>query len=347
MVRAIRARLSTGGVRTPRMAAVCAVVLVLAACASSPGTDDVDTARPPMVHTAPDRPDRPVDPRLESAIESALHPPEEIRVYTGSGSPVEWADLVRAAGDVEVVLLGEIHNDGVGHRARHALVAAGITADTSTAISLEMFETDVQEVLDEYLGGWISEEHFLRASRPWDNYASDYRPYVEMAREAGLPLLGANPPRRYVNRVSRLGTESLAELPPSARRWLPPLPYPGPSDAYRAEWESLMEGAGPHGVSGPEGEAAAERMLEAQGLWDAGMAWTIVEAIRADAVDRIIHVAGAFHVANGTGIPELVQHYRPGTTMLLIIGYPVDPGSDFDPVAHGGRGDFILLAPTR
>ncbi len=345
MVRELRARLSAGIVRSARVGAVCGVVLMLVACASSPGAEGTDTREPPMVHTAPDRPDRPVDPRLDSAIESALEPPDEIRVYTGSGTPVEWADLVRAAGEVEVVLLGEIHNDGVGHRARQALVAASITDGPSAAISLEMFETDVQGVLDEYLGGWISEEHFLGASRPWNNYDPDYRPYIEMAREAGLPVFGANPPRRYVNRVSRLGAESLAELPSSALQWLPPLPYPGPSDAYRAEWESLMEGAGPHGPSGPEGEAAAERMLEAQGLWDAGMAWTIVEALRSDAVERVIHVAGAFHIANGTGIPELVRHYRPETTLLLVVGYPVAPGNEFDPDAHGGRGDFILLAP--
>ena len=297
-----------------------------------------------MVHTAPEGPDRPTDVVRDLPDRE---PPNEVLLFTGSGEPVEWDALVRAAGAAEIVLLGEIHNDGVGHRARHALVAASLDGGPPAAISLEMFETDVQPVLDEYLAGHITEDHFLRASRPWDNYDPDYRPYVELARAEGIPVIAANPPRRYVNRVSRLGPDALLALPPAARQWLPPLPYPGPSDAYRAEWEALMEGAGPHGHAGPGGAEGMENMLQSQALWDAGMAWSIVQALAGDEVARVLHVAGAFHVANGTGIPELLEHYRPGSSVLLVVGYPLEPGEGFDPERHGGRADFILLSPTR
>ena len=55
-----------------------------------------------------------------------------------------------------------------------------------------------------------------------------------------MPVLAANAPRRYVNRVSRLGRESLFDLPPRARSFLPPLPYPPATEAYREEWTTLM-----------------------------------------------------------------------------------------------------------
>src|SRR3954467_8455063 len=68
---------------------------------------------------------------------------------------------------------------------------------------MEMFERDVQIVLDEYLSDLITEQHFLASSRPWGNYKTDYRPLVELAKEKHLDVIAANAPRRYVNMVSR------------------------------------------------------------------------------------------------------------------------------------------------
>jgi hypothetical protein len=40
-----------------------------------------------------------------------------------------------------------------------------------------------------------------------------------------MPVVAANAPRRYVNRVSRLGASSVADIGPEGRRFLPPMPY--------------------------------------------------------------------------------------------------------------------------
>jgi hypothetical protein len=60
-------------------------------------------------------------------------------------------------------------------------------------VAMEMFERDVQGVLDQYLAGTITEEQFLKASRPWPRFATDYRPLVEFARAHKLdcPCCGA------------------------------------------------------------------------------------------------------------------------------------------------------------
>ena len=63
---------------------------------------------------------------------------------------------------------------------------------------------------------------------------------VEFAKAHGMPVLAANAPRRYVNRVSRKGPASLDSLTVWGKSWLPPLPYPGPSPAYKAKWDRLM-----------------------------------------------------------------------------------------------------------
>lgn len=273
---------------------------------------------------------------------SSPPPPEAVdfRLFRGDGEPASWNELVDAAASARIILLGESHQDTVGHRLRHRLVEELADrqevrrADPAMVVSLEMFERDVQLVLDEYVAGLVTEEHFLRAARPWPSYARDYRPYVELARERGFPVVAANPPRRYVNRVARLGPEALEDLPEEAFRWLPPLPVDPPSERYREEWRHAM---------GEGHEHAGESALMAQNLWDAGMAHAIHRALEAHPEASLVHVSGSFHVAGGTGIPEHLARFRPGEDVLIIVGVPVAEVGVFDPDRHGGRGNFVLL----
>ncbi|HMT09973.1 MAG TPA: ChaN family lipoprotein, partial [Pyrinomonadaceae bacterium] len=109
---------------------------------------------------------------------------EQFRLFDGKGNAVTMEQLVKAMGDVDAVFLGELHDDAVGHAVQAEVfrrVVAQYCQARQCALSLEMFERDVQTVLDEYLAGQISENHFMLSSRPWGNYKTDYRPLVELA----------------------------------------------------------------------------------------------------------------------------------------------------------------------
>ncbi len=202
------------------------------------------------------------------------------RVFTGDGEPASLEDIVQAMANVDAVLIGEIHTDPVGHwieaelfRRALELVGAGEEAGVlrPVGLSLEMFERDVQGIVDEYLQDLITEGQFKASARPWEYYDSDYRSMVEMAKEAGVSVLAANAPRRYVNRVSRLGRDALRDLSPRARGALPPLPYPPPTDAYREEWNALMAGMTmEQQCPVPEEEGAKKEGME-KGAEKAGM----------------------------------------------------------------------------
>ncbi len=316
---------------------------------------------------------------------------QHFRVFTGDGEPVSLQDVVRAMAQADAVLVGESHTDPVGHWVQIQLLrealAANRAADQSgalrrLALSLEMFERDVQDIVDEYLQDLITEEQFKSSARPWEYYDFDYRPIVELAKEAGIPVIAANAPRRYVNRVTRLGRDALNELPTRARDFLPPLPYPQPTAAYREEWLALMAempmerqcevpaaeaqgagaGAGHAAVDpprverpvhppeeSPAGEAPSHRAafmengLQAQALWDASMAHAITTFLDQNPGALVLHMVGGFHVENHTGIPEQVQHYRPGTRSLVVSMEIADDFRSFDPAEHTGRGDFVIL----
>jgi uncharacterized iron-regulated protein len=239
------------------------------------------------------------------------------------------------------VFVGEEHNDPVTHQVQALLLQRAFTdhgAARTVVLSLEMFERDVQYIVDEYLDDLISESHFLSSARPWDRYQTDYRPMVEFARAHELEVVAANAPRRYVNRASRLGRDSLEVLGPDARRYLPPMPYPEASAAYQAEWDALMGDAAAHMSGDP---------LDGQTLWDASMGNAVATALDRTPGALVLHMAGGFHVENGTGTPEALQHYRPGTRSLIVAARPAADPTMWDAERFDGLGDFVVvtLAP--
>lgn len=278
----------------------------------------------------------------------ALEAGVNYRVYDADGRPSSIdAILSRALGE-EVLLVGEEHGDLVGHRVEEVLfrslidtLTEGAGPDRRLVLSLEMFESDVQYVVDEYLAGLVTETHFLESARPWTDYEIRYRPMVEAARDAGLPVVAANAPRRYVNRVSRIGAPALDDLPPTAQAFLPPLPYPLASRTYRAQWDSLMASFG--GGGGTHDAAAGERTLQAQALWDASMGHSIVDALMRNLGSLVVHYAGSFHVERGTGIPERIADYRPGTRVMAVVMRAVDDVESWVPAEHAGLGDYVIL----
>src|ERR1041384_837663 len=141
------------------------------------------------------------------------------RIYDATGKPATFDQVLAAFDANDVVFVGETHNDRTAHLIEQQLLTGAYTrlpnqqtGARALTLSLEMFERDVQTVLDEYLNDLITERQFLASSRPWNNYETDYRPLVEFARTHHLPVVAANAPERYVNRVGRLGRESLQAL---------------------------------------------------------------------------------------------------------------------------------------
>src|SRR5690606_852088 len=72
-------------------------------------------------------------------------------------------------------------------------------------LSLEMFERDVQPLLDAYLADQVGEDSLLAQGRPWPRYDTDYRPAVEWARFHDWPVTAANNRRPIASAIARGG----------------------------------------------------------------------------------------------------------------------------------------------
>lgn len=132
----------------------------------------------------------------------------------------------------DIVLVGEQHDDPNTHRLERAILEGLSRRRSSIVLALEMFERDVQRNVDDYLAGTLAEVEFLRTSRPWPRYATDYRPLVEFARAHRWPVIAGNAPRRYATRVATDGLVALDSLPAEERGWRHSTRIPNRVDTY-------------------------------------------------------------------------------------------------------------------
>ncbi len=264
---------------------------------------------------------------------------EQYRIYDGKGNPATLADILKMAKASDAVFLGENHDDAVGHAFQAEVFRQIVEAEMANrklGLTLEMFERDVQVVVDEYLSGLVTENHFLLSSRPWGNYKWDYRPLVELAKEKKLPVIAANAPRRYINMVSRNGRDALSGLSKDALKWLPPLPYGEPSAAYAAKFKALM---GPS----PEAQMGIDKILASQSLWDASMAHAVATFLKKNKNGLAVHLNGSFHTESRLGTVEHLLKYRPKTRVTVVTIRYEDDFKIFDKAKHTDIGDFVVL----
>ena len=342
--------------RGQRAAVTAAAALSLAAAAAAHQTQTVSLSEG-AAHDA-----------LAQRI-AALPPPEDLgkdsahfRCYRGaSGEPAALSEVIAAAELAEVVLIGETHDDAIAHELELYLVLQ-LQHRTPCAVSLEMFEADVQTVMDEYLAGLIREADMMQDARPWANYTSDYRGLVELAKREGIPVRAANVPRRYVGAIGRDANALAAgsNWPTASRTHLPPLPLPQPSAAYldhlfadalvvrtdqvQLDPNDIVRSGGGGGSECPYiGVRKRDGLLQPMLMWDAGMARSIADTLKLYPNTLVLHVCGSFHCEFHFGIAEMLQHYRRNTRTLVVAIYPEEDCSSFDPERHAGRADFVLL----
>lgn len=268
---------------------------------------------------------------------------QHYKVFRGTGEVSSLDEVISASKTAKVLFLGESHNDAVAHHLELDILQKVYTPQLT--LSLEMFERDVQYVVDEYLAGLISEEHLLSSGRAWRNYKADYKPLVEFAKDKKLPVIAANPPRRYVNRVSRLGSSALGELDEQARKFLPPLPYGKASEAYSEKFRQVMDESRSQGNKlSPE---AMARTLEAQSLWDAGMAYSIADFLTRHPEKQVLHVNGSFHTAYRLGIIEHLSRYRPDLKSVVITIVSEKSFPELDREKMLNQGDFVIVTDPK
>lgn len=255
------------------------------------------------------------------------------------GWEVRFSELLKDAAAANVVIIGEEHNDSIAHVFQKDMLVrlANEKGAGNVFLSMEMFERDVQQVMDEYLSGWISEKNFIKESRAWSNYR-DYKPLIDFCKDNNIPVICANTPPRYVNMVTRNGLVALKSLPsPTRRAFLPPLPIDTLKGAYAAKFWGLMGDA----HSSPQ----MKYLYQSQNLWDATMAHSILEITAFHPREVVLHLNGRFHSDEYLGVTQRVKKVLSKKGEVITI--TCVPADQYDPILHKGLADYVILTGTR
>lgn len=234
----------------------------------------------------------------------------------------------------EVLIFGEQHDDSIGHLMEfNILKELHEKLGSNLILSMEMFHRDVQYILDEYLQDLISEKNFIKESRAWETYKTDYKPCVEFAKQNKLTVVAANTPSRYTNMVTRKGLGSLNSLSKNVRKsYLPPLPVDTLTGKY---FDNFMEVMGGHSVPGMN-------LYQSQNIWDATMAWSIAQAMKQQKNAVVFMLVGRFHSDYHLGTTHrLEQDYK--KKVKNISCFSADDFAQPDWEKYASQGDYIIV----
>lgn len=242
-------------------------------------------------------------------------------------------DIITDMQNADILFFGEEHNDSIGHILEAEIFRKlNIEFPQKIALSMEMFHTDVQLILNEYLADLISEKNFIKEGRAWPNY-NDYKPLVELAKSNHLQVIAANAATRYSNAVTKGGLEILRKLPKESLEILPPLPIDTATGRYYQKFTDLLGG---HSM-GPM------KVYQTQNFWDATMAWSIAKFAKVNKGTKVMHLNGRFHSDEKLGTLAQLHKYAPKLKILNISAFADASFSNPDWQKFQSLGDYVII----
>jgi len=306
------------------------------------------------------------------SINIALADKPAYKLFDIDGDEQDYEDMLEEAAEANIVFFGELHNNPICHWLQLELTKAlHDEVGERLVLGAEMFESDNQLIIDEYLSGKIPQSNFEKEVRLWNNYRTDYKPLLEFANDNDLVFIATNIPRRYAAFVARNGLESLNEFSNEAKKFFPPLPIEVDLNlkCYSA-MDDMMSGM--HSAAQKDGKKSsmkeindkmkeltpdereekmkkmmdamkkAQYFKEAQAVKDATMAHFILQNMNDDNV--FIHYNGTYHSDNHESIVWFIKR---DATQFDVITIASVLQSDIDELDEKNLGlaDYIIVIP--
>jgi len=218
-------------------------------------------------------------------------------------------DMISGA---RLVCVGETHDNLHAHRVELLILRELYRRDPGkVAVGMEMFREPDQEILDRWTKGELSELEFLKATKWYENWGSDfgyYRDILNFARESRIDVVALNPSRELQQEVRNSVPDN---VPESLKVKLPEV---GEPDPYQRVAMKAVYGA--HLPS----EGMFEAFFRVQLLWEETMAVRVVDYLRSPRGEgkKMVTITGGWHVRYGFGIPKKVIRRMPMPYAIVL-----------------------------
>jgi uncharacterized iron-regulated protein len=220
-----------------------------------------------------------------------------------------------------IVLLGELHDNPEHHRQRAQVLSRALAAGWRPAIAMEQLDRERQADIDlARREKPRNAQHVIDLAMPpkgtrggswnWD----DYRPFVELALEYGLPLVAANLSNADTSRVATKGYAAVFDMESQRKLRL--------NEAVPAELQAIQEREIDAGHCNALPKTALPAMVRAQFSRDAVMA----SILTAYAESGVVLIAGNGHVRRDIGVAYWLSPALRART--VAVGYLETDGSD-------------------
>lgn len=273
----------------------------------------------------------------------------EFYIYdTKVSKKIQIDELVKNTSQYDVIFFGEFHDDSLNHYLQDIYLKSFFEVNPKTIVSLEMFEKDVQKHLNSYLSDQISEEEFLKNSRPWPDYKKFYKTLVETAKLNHAQVLAANIPRKYAALYVQEGMTGYLKLSEEEKSFIAKTMLLK-EDQYLDKFLETMIG------DKKEVEKLSHNKLNtlylyygAQCIKDETMAESILEAINNSPGHKVVHFNGDFHSNSFLGTAAMLQRRKPDLRIAVItpIYYEETDKIDFSSELSK-QANFVLFIPPK
>jgi uncharacterized iron-regulated protein len=246
------------------------------------------------------------------------HPLTGQILRSADGARLSPDDLFAAAGDADVVLLGETHDNEHHHALQLRMLRELIGRGRRPALGLEMVDTTQSATLMRYVVSAQSKhaaadpDATLRRALGWshDDWRwTAYGPLLAEARAQGLVVFGADLP---VSLRRRMASTARTDLTGAERALVPDAP-PAEQRYAALTRERIREAHCGHGS-----DEYLDRLLEVWTARNETMARAVVAALDASDGQPVVLVVGRGHLRNDRGVPQRVRRLRPQATVLSL-----------------------------
>ena len=230
-------------------------------------------------------------------------------LHTATGHYINRQELFASLVRYPLVYVGEQHDNPASHRLQlDVLKAMQARHPGQVALGMEMFNSEQQAALEQWVAGELSEKEFLQISRWYQNWGTDfdlYRELLEFSRDQNIPVIGLNVADELGRKISMTPP---AQLDDETRQKLPEMDMNDPY--HQAMIEAVFSA---HAKGSPLMESFSRR----QTLWDETMAASVADYMRDRPDHHMVVVAGGWHVSYGFGIPRRVHRRLPLPYVLV------------------------------
>lgn len=225
-------------------------------------------------------------------------------------------EVIARMNDKDIVLLGETHVVADHHRWQMQTVAQLYAQRPDMILGFEAFPRRVQNALDRWVAGELTEKEFLQESdweTVWKYDATFYMPLFHFARMNRVPMVALNVDRTLIREVSKNGWKN---VPKGHRRGIGD-PAPA-TDGYLDMLSAVFgrhDNADGNENGPPKGPGLNDPMfsnfVDVQLTWDRAMAEAAATAVndgRTNGRDpRIVAIIGRGHMDHFYGVPEQLK----------------------------------------